>query len=53
MDMIHFSKDINYRVYEKLAAGEGRLTKENYEEKINEMYQLSEEIASDLIYNYY
>lgn len=53
MDMIHFSKDINYRVYEKLAAGEGRLTEENYEEKINEMYQLSEEIASDLIYNYY
>lgn len=53
MDMIHFSKDINYRVYEKLASGDGRLTEENYEEKINGMYQLSEEIATNLIYHYY
>lgn len=53
MDMIHFSKDINHRVYEKLAAGEGRLTQENYEEKLNEMYALSEEIVTDLIYTYY
>lgn len=53
MDMIHFSKDINRRVYEKLAAGEGRLTQENYEEKIDGMYELSEEIVTDLIHTYY
>lgn len=53
MDMIHFSKDINHRVYEKLAAGEGRLTQENYEEILDGMYALSEEIATDLIYHYY
>lgn len=53
MDMIHFSKDINHLVYEKLAAGEGRLTQENYEEKLNEMYALSEEIATKLIHTYY
>ena len=53
MDMIHFSKDINRRVYEKLAAGSGRLTQENYEEKLDGMYELSEEIATDLIHAYY
>ncbi len=53
MDIIHFSKDINRRIYEKLAAGEGRLTQENYEEKLDGMYELSEEIVTDLIHTFY
>lgn len=53
MDMIHFSKDINYYVYDKLAKGEGRLTLDNYEEKLNGMWELSEEIVEKLIKEYY
>ena len=53
MDMIHFSKDINYQVYEKLAKGEGRLTLENYEERLDGMHALSEEIVKTEILRYY
>lgn len=53
MDMIHFSKDINKQVYEKLARGEGRLTLENYEERLDGMYDLSEEIVQTEILRYY
>lgn len=45
MDMIHFSKDINRRIYEKLAAEEGRLTPDNYVEKLEGMRTLSQEIV--------
>lgn len=53
MDMIHFTKDINYRIYDKLAKGEGRLTLENYEERLDGMAELSEEIVGELIKAYY
>ncbi len=53
MDMIHFSKDINYVVYDKLAKGEERLTIDNYEERFDGMYDLSEEIVEKLIKGYY
>ena len=53
MDMIHFSKDINHQIYEKLAKGEGRLTLENYEKRLDEMYVLSEEIVKTEILRYY
>lgn len=53
MDMIHFSKDINYVVYDKLAKGEERLTMDNYEERFDAMYDLSEEIVEKLIKEYY
>lgn len=53
MDMIHFSKDINYYVYDKLAKGENRLTKENYEARLDGMYELSQEIVEELIKKYY
>ena len=53
MDMIHFSKDINYVVYDKLAKGEERLTMDNYEERFDGMYDLSEEIVEKLIKGYY
>ncbi|MCH5259999.1 MAG: SGNH/GDSL hydrolase family protein [Lachnospiraceae bacterium] len=53
MDTIHFSKDINYYVYDKLARGEERLTKENYEERLEHMRELSERIVTEDIFEYY
>ena len=45
MDMIHFSKDINYWVYDQIARGEGQLTMSNYEEKLESMRTLSQELV--------
>ena len=45
MDMIHFSKDINYWVYDQIAQGEGQLTLDNYEEKLEGMRTLSQELV--------
>ena len=45
MDMIHFSKDINYWVYDQIAKGEGQLTKDNYEERLEGMRTLSQELV--------
>ena len=53
MDIVHFSKDINYYIYDKLVREEERLTKENYEERLNGMYELSQEIVDDIITEYY
>lgn len=53
MDMIHFSKDINQVICNKLIAGENRLTKENYQTKIQNMYELSERIVQEDILEYY
>ena len=53
MDMIHFSKDINYYVYDKLAKGEEQLTLDNYEERLDGMHALAEKIVTDYIKEYY
>lgn len=53
MDMIHFSKEINYYVYDKLVRGEDRLTENNYMEILDGMYGLSQEIVEELIGEYY
>lgn len=53
MDMIHFSKDINQMICDKMIAGEGRLTEENYEERLENMYDLSERIVKEYILEYY
>lgn len=53
MDMIHFSKDINQVICDKLIAGEGRLTEENYRERLQNMYELSERIVREDILEYY
>ena len=45
MDMIHFSKDINYWVYDQIAKGEGQLTMDNYEEKLEGMRTMSQELV--------
>ena len=53
MDIIHFSKDINQVICDKIIAGEGRLTQENYEARIRNMYDLSERIVNEYILAYY
>lgn len=53
MDIIHFSKDINYYVYEKLAKGEERLTTDNYEQRLEHMRELSDRIVAEEILKYY
>ncbi|MDE7016839.1 MAG: SGNH/GDSL hydrolase family protein [Lachnospiraceae bacterium] len=53
MDMIHFSKEINELICNKLILGEGRLTEENYQERLQNMYELSERIINEDILQYY
>lgn len=53
MDMIHFSKEINQVICDKLIAGENRLTKENYQERLRNMFRLSERIVQEDILEYY
>lgn len=53
MDMIHFSKDINYWIYDKLSKGEERLTADNYEERLDGMSALSDEIVNTEMLKYY
>lgn len=53
MDMIHFSKDINKLICDKIITGESLLTTENYKERLQNMYELSERIVNDDIKTYY
>lgn len=53
MDMIHFSKDINRIICDKMIAKEGMLTKENYRTRLQNMYALSEKIVAENIKAYY
>lgn len=45
MDMIHFSKDINYYVFDKLSKGEERLTLDNYEQRLDKMREFAYQMA--------
>ncbi len=53
MDTLHFSKDINYLLYEQLVSGENRLYEDTYEERLNHMRALSDEIVTEEILEYY
>lgn len=53
MDIIHFSKEINHYVCDKLIRGEDKITKENVNEILDGMYQISEDIETNYILNYY
>ena len=53
MDQIHFSSDINHLICDRMIAGEGRLTKENYEEAIQSMYELTDRIVGEYILEYF
>lgn len=53
MDPVHFTSDINHLICDKMAAGEGRLTEENYEEAIQSMYELTDRIVEEYILEYF
>lgn len=53
MDSVHFSEAINREICDKIAKDIGRITMENAEEKIREMYSLVEEFATEGIKEYY
>lgn len=53
MDTIHFSKEINHYVCNKLINGEDRITDENVDSLLNGMYELSEKIENEYIHEYY
>ena len=53
MYIIQFSKDINQVICDKIITGEGRLTEDNYEERLQNMYDLSERIVNEYILEYY
>lgn len=53
MDTIHFSKEINYYICDKLINGEDKITDENVDELLINMYDLSEKIENDYIHKYY
>lgn len=53
MDIIHFSKEINHEICNRLIAGDGRLTADNYKERLAHMRKLSDRIAKEDILEYY
>ena len=53
MDLIHYSPEINQFMLDRMAAGENRVTKENREEVLASMRQLTEQIEKEEIYRYY
>ena len=53
MDMIHYSPEINQYMLECMAAGEKRLTAENWEKEVEKMAELAKRISGEEIYRYY
>jgi len=53
MDMIHFSKEINYEICNKLINEEDRITTENLDAILGNMYEISEDIVNSYILEYY
>lgn len=53
MDMIHYSPEINQLMLEKMGAGEGRVTEENWAEVLADMQELVRRIHEEEIYRYY
>lgn len=53
MDTVHFSEAVNRDICDKLAKDIGRITMENVEGKLREMYGLVEEFATQGIKEYY
>lgn len=53
MDMIHYSPDINQYMLDRMAAGENKVTKENLQEKLEDMRRLAERISKEEIWKYY
>ena len=53
MDLVHYSPEINQYMLERIAAGDGRLTGENWQDAVKEMWDLVQRIEEELIYQYY
>lgn len=53
MDMIHYSPEINQFMLEHMAAGDNRITEDNWENIIGSMRQLADKITQKEIYRYY
>lgn len=53
MDMIHYSPQVNQYMLEQMAAGEKRVTRENWQGVIQSMRQLARHITEEEIYRYY
>lgn len=53
MDMIHYSPTVSQYILDKMASGEGRVTRENWQEAVERMRDLAGRITDELIYRYY
>lgn len=53
MDYIHFSKDINYYIFEQIANNQNELTSDNYEKKIEDMRNLVYKIENNYMPIYF
>lgn len=53
MDMIHYSPTVSQYILDKMASGEGRSTRENWQEAVERMRDLAGRITDELIYRYY
>ena len=53
MDLVHYSPEVNQYMLDCIAAGEKRVTPENWQEVIRKMRDVVQLITGDLIYRYY
>lgn len=53
MDMVHYSEQINYRMYQSMVSQSNMLTIDNYKDVLEDMCLFVKEISNELIYNYY
>lgn len=53
MDMIHYSPEINQYMLEQMAAGENKVTLENWGESLSKLREMTERIINEEIYRYY
>lgn len=52
MDTLHFSPEINYYMAEQIIAGNEKLTKDNYKQRLSDMRDFAYEIVYELILPY-
>jgi len=53
MDLIHYTPAINQYMLEEMAEGRHLVTENNWEEVLEDMRMLVENIRTDYIYHYY
>lgn len=53
MDLVHYSPEINQYMLERIVAGDGKVTRENWQDVVREMWELVQRIEEELIYQYY